>query len=111
MTDSVLLFLFSVFIASFSQILLKKSAGIRYKNMIKEYLNIFVFSGYVLLFLSAILTTYAYRMVPLKFGPIIESTGYIYILFLSFFFLKEKITRRKLIGNVVIAIGILVFSL
>jgi small multidrug resistance pump len=84
---------------------------IKYPNFFKEYLNLFVTSGYVLLFVSAILTTYAYRIVPLKFGPIIESAGYIYILFLSYFFLKEKITKRKLLGNFVIAIGILVFSL
>jgi drug/metabolite transporter (DMT)-like permease len=53
----------------------------------------------------------AYRVVPLKYGAIIESLGYVFVMLLSAGFLKEKITRKKLIGNVIIILGVVIFSL
>ena len=111
MFNYIILFLISVFIASFSQILLKKSSLKKHSTIIKEYLNLNVILGYFLLFISAFLTTYSYRAIPLKFGPIIESVGYIYILFLGYFLINEKITRQKLLGNFIIIIGIFIFAI
>ena len=39
----------AVVLSSFSQMLLKKAAQIKYENVIKEYLNPWVISGYFLL--------------------------------------------------------------
>jgi len=39
----------SVVVASFSQILLKKSAAKKYDNVIKEYLNPYVIIGYAIM--------------------------------------------------------------
>ena len=99
----------SVVIASFSQILLKKSAMKKHKSMVSEYLNIYVVLGYGMMIVSTILTIFAYKGLDYKNGPIIESLGYIFVMILSFIFFSEKITKRKLIGNALILLGIIIF--
>lgn len=104
----IVLFL-SVVISSVSQILLKKSANKNYKSLWKEYFNVYVIGGYSLLILSTLCVIYAYRGIAYKNGPIIEALGYVFIMILSAFFLGEKVTKRKLVGNFLILMGILVF--
>lgn len=104
------LYLFSVLVASLSQVILKKSAMIHYESRIREYLNPYVIGAYFFFFGSALLTTFAYRGVPLTLGPVLESTGYIYVGILGMLILKEKLSRRKIIGNVLIVGGILVYA-
>jgi len=111
MNSYVLIFIFAVFIASVSQILLKKSANNNHKNWLKEILNIRVFIAYSMFVLSSILTIYAYKGVQLKYGSIIQSSGYIFILLLSKIFLEEKITKNKILGVTLIIIGIVVFKI
>lgn len=101
----------SVFVASVSQILLKISANKRYPSRIREYLNRYVIAGYMLLFVSTILTMLALKKVPLSWSPVIESCSYIFVSILGYFILKEKFHRRKLLGMCVIFAGILIFSL
>lgn len=111
MISSIIIFVLSVCIASISQILLKKSANNNNNNAINEYLNKYVIVAYGLLFLSTILTMYAYKQLDLSIGVIIESISYIIITILSYFILKEKITKNKLIGIFMIIIGIAIFSI
>lgn len=101
----------SVVVASFSQILLKKSAAKKYDNVIKEYLNPYVIIGYAMMVGTTVLTILAYHGIEYKNGPVIESLGYILIMILSFFFFKEPITKRKVFGNALILLGIIVFYL
>lgn len=107
----VLILIGSVFISSIAQILLKVSANKNYSSKIKEYLNFNVIIGYGIFFLSTILTVMAYKGVYLKSGPIIESTGYIFVLILGRLLLKEKISRNKIFGIITIIMGIVIFSL
>lgn len=107
----VVIFLFSVFISSISQIFLKKSAEKKYESILLEYLNPRVIVSYGLFFLSTLLTMYAYREVPLSFGALLEASGYIYVPVLSYFFLGEKITILKIAGAVFIILGICCYSL
>ena len=109
MNSYVFLLIASVLIASCSQIILKKSASKEYSSIIREYLNVRVIVGYGMMFISTILTIFAFKGLDYKNGPIIESLGYIFIMFLSRIFLKEKITKKKIIGNSLILLGILVF--
>ncbi len=112
MNSFMLLIVLAVVISSFSQILLKKSTKVEHSSFIKEYLNKEVIIGYLMMFVSTILTLLAYHFgVEYKNGPIIESLGYVLIMVLSLLFFKEKITKRKLIGNILILIGIVVFYL
>ena len=107
----VLIFLFSVFVSSVSQILLKKSAEKEYEDIWHEYMNPKVIGAYSMFVVSTLLTMYAYKKVPLSMGPLLESVGYIYILVLSYFFLKEKITLNKIIGAIFIIGGIVIYSI
>lgn len=99
----------SVSAASVSQILLKKSAMKTYRSVIWEYLNPFVIGGYGILFLSMLLTIYAYSGMDYKNGPVIESFGNVIVLVLGHIFLKEKISLRKLLGIGCIMLGMAVF--
>lgn len=105
-----LIFIFGVFISSVSQILLKKSAQVEYGSKIKEYLNPRVIFAYIIFFGATLCSVLAYTKIPLSFGPILESAGYIFVAILSRLFLKEKITKKKMIGLAVIIIGIIVYS-
>jgi len=111
MLKFILIFLFSVLISSVAQIILKKSAGRKYDSLIKEYLNVRVIGAYSIFFLSTLLTMYAYKGVPLTFGALLESVGYIYIPILSLIFLKEKITLRMVVGSLFIICGIIVYNI
>lgn len=103
--------LVSVLISSVSQIILKNSADRTYKNALAEYLNVRVITAYGLFFLSTVLTMIALKRVPLSMSPILESTGYIYISVMGYFFLKEKFTKRKAAGMALILVGIAIYSL
>ena len=99
----------SVIIASCSQILLKKGAMKAYDSFIKEYLNVFVISGYGMLFGSVFLTMLAYRGMDYMNVPVLEAIGYVLVPVLSYFFFKEKLTGKKLVGILFILAGILVY--
>lgn len=106
----ILLIALSATVASFAQVLLKKSAGEKHDNIIREYLNWKVICGYGLMFVGMFLTIIAYgKGVEYKEGPIMESVGNIWVVLLSFFFFREPITKKKVLGNILILIGIACF--
>lgn len=107
----MLLLVLSVVVASFSQILLKKSASKIYSSVIREYLNPYVIIGYGMMVVSTLLTVAGYVGLEYKNGAIIESLGFVLVMFLSRIFFGEKITKKKLLGNSLILIGIFVFYL
>ena len=108
----ILLIALSATVASFAQVLLKKSAMEPHDNIIKEYLNVKVICGYGLMFVGMFLTIFAYgRGVQYKNGPIMESIGNIWVVILSFLFFREPITRNKVLGNILILLGIVIFYL
>lgn len=111
MIKYILIMMLSAFISSYSQMLLKKSANIKYDNKINEYLNKYVIIGYGLMFLSMILMVFAFKGLDYKTGTVIDSVAYIFVLVLSSIIFKEKITVSKIIGNVLIILGIIVFCI
>lgn len=107
----LLIMLLSQFIASFSQVLLKKSSQREYKSRIKEYLNALVIIGYGMMFISLFLTMIAYKgFENFAAVPVLESLGYIIVMIFGRLFFKEKLTKRKLLGMAVIIVGILVYN-
>lgn len=100
-----------VLIAAFSQILLKMSARKHYDSVIKEYLNPYVICGYGLFFGTTLISLVSMKVVPLSLTPIIAATSYIITPLLSYLILKEKMTKKQLIGMAVIVIGILVYTI
>lgn len=105
------IFLLGVFVSSISQIILKKSSQKQYASPIKEYLNAPVIIAYCIFFSATLCSVFAFRYIPLSMGPILESSGYIFVALLSYFILKEKLNRKKILGLATIIIGILVYSL
>lgn len=106
-----ILFLISVFVSACSQIALKKSANIEYDSKVKNILNPLVIGAYACFLGASLLTIFAYRGVELSLGPVLEATSYIYIVVLSRMFLNERITKRKILGNLIIIVGILVYTM
>ena len=100
-----------VFISSVSQIILKKSAKKEHGSFIKEYLNPYVIGAYFIFFAATFMSIYAYKGIPLSLGPILDSSGYFFITVLGALFLREKITRKKVISLTVIILGIVIYSI
>ena len=49
--------------------------------------------------------------VDMRYGPVIDTAAYVFVLLLSHFILKEKITKGKIMGNLIIIAGILIYTL
>lgn len=109
MNKYVIILIVSVAIASFAQILLKKSAEKNYSSPLREYLNPYVICGYGLMFLSMFMTITSYSGLDYTNVPVIESLGYVMVMILSYFFFKEKITKRKVMGMLLILMGIFIY--
>lgn len=104
-----LLIIVAEIVASTSQVLLKTSAGKKYPNFIREYVNPWVIGGYGLLVVSMVISIFCYKGLGYMGVVVIEPIGYVIVMFFSRVFFKEKITRRKIIGMLLIVGGIAVF--
>ena len=99
------------FFTAVSQILLKQSSNIKYENKIREYLNFRVILSYGMFFLILLLNTWCYTTVEMRYGSVIDTAAYVFVLLLSRLILKEKITKGKILGNLIIITGILIYTL
>lgn len=104
----IAIFLFAVFISSYSQVLLKKEALQSHNSRMQEYLNYRVFMAYILFVISVLLAIYTYKSIPLSMGSVLEATGYIYVTIFGVVIFKEKITTKKIIALGMIVVGIIV---
>ena len=77
----------------------------------KEYLNPIVIFAYVIFFSCTLITMYSLKVVQLSLAPILEATGFIFVAVLSRLFLKEHISKKKILGLSLIFIGIIVCTL
>ncbi len=109
MNKYYVLTLIAAFATSVSQIMLNISADKTYKNKIFEYLNPWVIASYGILMIVLIVNSYIMKFINLKDGHALAASTYIFVLILSRIILKEKITPKKIIGNALIIIGIIVF--
>ena len=108
------IFIFIMFVCTFfsaiSQILLKQSADTKHEGgWLAEYLNWRVILAYGIFFIVLFVNTYCYTVVDMRFGAVIDSAAYVFVLILSRIILKEKITKGKLIGNLIIVAGIIIY--
>lgn len=107
----VAILLIGIFISSVSQVMLKKAALKGYDSVIKEYMNPLVIVAYVLFFGTTILSIFAYRGIPLSWGPILEATSYFYVTFFGVKIFHEKMNKRKYIALILIVVGIFIYAL
>ena len=106
MNYGVLIYLITPVLAALSQILLKQAADNTEYTGIRFYLNWRVIFAYGLFFGCMLLNVIAMRTLDLSVASLMEAASYLYVMVLSWLILKEKLTRRKLIGNGLIVLGI-----
>lgn len=100
-----------VLVASMAQVLLKKSACIVYKNKLKEYLNWRVISGYGLMLVSTLFSVYAYRVLTVSMGTVLDATGYIFVTIFGVLFFQEHVTKQRVLALMLMIAGMLVYAI
>ena len=100
----------SAFLAAAAQMLLKKSADEPHSGFLNSYLNFKVITGYSIFFVTLVLNVYAFTAVPYKYGAVINASSYTFALILSAIVFKDKFSWRAIVGNVLIIIGIGIYS-
>lgn len=105
------LVLLATFIAAVSQIMLKKSAQHKYEIPLLEYVNPLVIGGYALLLGTTLINVLALRFIPMTLAAALDSTGQIFVPALSFLILREHVNRQKLLGIVIIVVGLIIYFL
>ena len=103
-------YLLGVFISAVSQVMLKKAAQRRYDTALAEYLNPLVISAYALFFLTTLMTIYAYKVIPISLGPVLEATSYLYVTFFGVTIFKERLGAKKAAALVLIVLGIVIYA-
>ena len=110
--NSFMLIMFAgTFFTAISQILLKQSADKTYTHPLLEYLNWRVILSYMIFAAVLLLTTYAFTKVEMKYGAVIDTCSYFFVMILSWIILKEKITKKRIIGNLLIMSGVFIYTL
>ena len=106
-----LISLLGVFLASVSQVMLKKAAMRKYENVLQEYLNPLVIFAYAIFFGTTLLGVLAYKGMPVSLGPVLETTAYFYITVFGVVIFKEKLNGKKILALCMIIVGIVVYAL
>lgn len=107
-----LLVVISTLMGAASQMILKRSAQQRYSSWWREYINIWVISGYAIMVLSLLINLWAIHIgVLAQEVSIIECINYLLIPLGAWWIFKEPITRRKALAIGVIIVGVIVFFL
>ena len=100
-----------ILLAALSQTMLKFSARKAYPSKIREYLNPLVAGAYFLLGLSMLLALVCYRFLGYLNTILLEPLGYLLILVIGIRVFHERITKRKALGMLLVAFGIVLFYL
>ena len=106
----VIVLLTSIFIASISQVILKKSTFKHYDSVIREYINLPVILAYSIFLIATTMAVFAYSTVPLSLATTLGTTSYLYITFFGVVIFKEKLTKQKIFSLALIILGILVYA-
>ena len=104
-------YLLGVFLSSCSQIFLKKEAVKEHRSFLAEYLNPSVVISYMVFGGCTLLTLLAYRVLPVNYGAVLETAGYLFVTVLGALFLKERVTGKKLAALAVILAGIVIYAM
>lgn len=104
------LVILSVLSSAVAQMLLKQGTKGQDASLLRQYLNIWVVSGYTILGAALLLNIFCISHgVQVKEIGGIESLSYLFVPCLSWLFFKERVTRRKMVAILIIMIGVGVF--
>jgi len=101
----------AVLLGSLAQIPLKKSSQTRHNSLLAYFVNIHTLTGYSIMFLASGFSFISVRHIELKFLPIIESLGYVYVLFIGYLAFNERISIKEILASLLIISGVIVFSM
>lgn len=102
---------FSVSLAAIGQVLLKRGAGERGRNLLGLRLNPWVILGLGIMALSMLLSIRGLSVVPLRDVAFILPTVYLLVPLFSRIFLGEQMGKRTVLGTLVIIVGIVLFHM
>lgn len=100
----------AVILTGIAQVLLKKGSS-RQGSLLSMYLNFFTLAGYIILFGVTLMNLYIYRYLDVKYGVILLPFTFIVVNLLSFFILKERLSKMQLTGSGIIVLGVAIFNL
>ena len=100
--------LFSVFLASCTQVILKKSAMNERLSGLSYFVNPATVTAYSIFLGCCLLTLYCLSHLPRITVNVLECSAYVYILFFDRIFFGKPITMRKVGGNLMIIAGIII---
>jgi len=114
MIFSLVLVFLAVLLTGISQVLLKIGAahlGKRRKSVLNAYLNYYTITAYGMLLLVTVISVIALiGGIPLKLFYAIASLNLVVVVGLSWGVLKEKVTKKMVVGIASIVLGIVVFN-
>ena len=98
-----------VILTTFGQLLLKQSARLSLipGNRLKSLSLMLI--GYCFFLITIFFSYQLMKLVPMKYFTVVMSVNYIAVLFAARFFIKEPLELKKVIGTILVAIGIFVF--
>lgn len=102
--------LLMVFLASCSQVILKKAASRQYASRLAHFANWRTALAYGIFFSTTLVGVYLYRYVSLGLAGAIETAAYVFVPLLDRIVLKTSITRRTMFANALIIAGIVICS-
>jgi len=91
-------------IASFASFFLKKSSST--DNKLKILLSPWFYLGGFLYVISASINIYVLQLIPYAVAMPVGALTYVWTMFISNRFLHEKITKRKIMGMLIIFAGV-----
>ena len=94
MNKYMLILFGGTFFTAFSQLLLKQSANRKYSHPIYEYLNWRVITAYGIFGGVLLLNTYAFTGVDMKYGSVIDTFSYVFVMLLSY--IERKVQQREI---------------
>lgn len=100
---------FSVVIASIGQVVMK-SAVMKGDSWLHSVTHIRTLSSFGLYIVSTAFGVYSLQLVPLKIYVACAASSFIIVVVLSAICLRESISRRRLMGCLVIVAGVIVFT-
>jgi len=108
------LILMSVLAATGQVLITKKAREISFsgdfRQILKNVLNFHFIIGGTLILIAPILYFFALTSIKLNVAYAVYSLNYIFILFGSYVFLKEKITRQHIYGILIIIFGLVMIT-
>lgn len=101
----ILLVLFCALLGSFGQIFFK-IASKNFSFSLENFLNVYLILGIILYSFSAFLFIYSLKFGELSILYPIIATSYIFVTILSFIFFNEPLNFYKIVGVLVIILGV-----